>query len=169
MCKCTFFRDSTRLISHTISGAGSPETSTDHLCVRPDLIVTCLNVFRSMRGFSTQKLSHKEKDFIHMECLLVTKGQCMYREYRCTHIQLHRSNNIVCVYGLVKVFDVFLCLNIYYNGHLILYYNEYHWKPSNKNTYDSCACTDGCPLARRLLIRQLCCELSHGIDRQDPL
>lgn len=39
---------------HVVSGVGSPMTSTDHLCVRPALMITDLNVLRSMRGFTVK-------------------------------------------------------------------------------------------------------------------
>jgi hypothetical protein len=43
---------------HDNSGSGSPETSTDHLCDLPALIVMLLNVERSMRGFTKNNASN---------------------------------------------------------------------------------------------------------------
>jgi len=37
---------------HEQVGGGSPDTSTDHLCVRPALMVTLLKVARSILGFT---------------------------------------------------------------------------------------------------------------------
>lgn len=41
------------------SGAGSPLTSTLHLCVRPALIVTLLNVLRSILGLTEKVFDHE--------------------------------------------------------------------------------------------------------------
>lgn len=40
---------------HVDSGGGSPIISTDHLCVLPALIMTDLNVLRSIRGFTIKR------------------------------------------------------------------------------------------------------------------
>lgn len=39
-----------------ISGGGSPLISTDHLCERPDFIVTLLNVERSILGLTKKNI-----------------------------------------------------------------------------------------------------------------
>jgi len=43
---------------HEQVGGGSPDTSTDHLCVRPDLMVTLLKVARSILGFTGRTDHH---------------------------------------------------------------------------------------------------------------
>lgn len=98
-----------------------------------------------------------------MECLLVTKRGVyvyvyvyMYNKLY-TRIQCHLSNKNVCLWVSQSIV-LFSGLNIYYNEHLILYYNEFQWK-SNQSTYDSCICTDDYRLAQMLPMRRLCCEL----------
>jgi hypothetical protein len=41
---------------HEQVGGGSPDTSTDHLCVRPALMVTLLKVARSILGFTEKQI-----------------------------------------------------------------------------------------------------------------